>query len=81
MGIARLCCSQWTARTRTDYLLFPQEEAPTSLGQRGCHDNFPQEDNEEQLRSKLLESGFPKEELDKVHGYNSLFILSKLYNI
>ena len=47
---------------------------------RIIYDNFLQEDNEEQLRSKLLESGFPKEELDKIHGYNSLFILSKLYN-
>ncbi len=35
-GIARLCCSQRTARTRTDCLLL-QEEAPASSGGGGCH--------------------------------------------
>ena len=35
-GIARLCCSQRTAWTRTDCLLL-QEEAPASSGGGGCH--------------------------------------------
>ena len=35
-GIARLCCSQRTARTRTDCLLL-QEEALASSGGGGCH--------------------------------------------
>ena len=39
-GIARLCCSQRTARTRTDCLLL-QEEAPASSGGGGCHFAIP----------------------------------------
>ena len=38
-GIARLCCSQRTTRTRTDCLLL-QEEAPASSGGGGCHNNM-----------------------------------------